>query len=368
MRLLDLLAAAGEDWVSGEAISTQLGISRAAVWKQVEALRAGGYAVEAAPRRGYRLAARPDRLSVLEIEAGLRTERFGRPVEAHEVIGSTNERAKELARQGAPEGLLVTAEQQTAGKGRLGRPWQTPAGRALALSLLLRPLIPPTLAPRLTLVAAVAVAEAVRAETGLPVGIKWPNDLQIAGRKLCGILTEMEAEIEQVRFVVLGIGLNVNQTLAEFPPELRETATSLRLALGAGAGAGASEGDSNGGGASEGDSSGDAANGGGASEERATEGGLTHLPLARLPLLQAILARLEVRYDQFLAGGWPDLLAAWRDLSLTLGQSVRVIPVSGGAPWEGTAVDVDEEGALLVRRPDGTTERVIAGEVSIRPR
>ncbi|HLO01913.1 MAG TPA: biotin--[acetyl-CoA-carboxylase] ligase [Symbiobacteriaceae bacterium] len=331
MRLLDLLTAAGRDWVSGEAISTQLGISRAAVWKQIEALRAEGYEVEAAPRRGYRLAARPDKLSVREIEAGLTTQRFGRPVEAHEAIGSTNERAKELARSGAPEGLLVTAEQQTAGKGRLGRPWQTPAGRALAMSVLLRPPIPPTAAPRLTLVAAVAVAEAVRAVTGLPVGIKWPNDLQIAGRKLCGILTEMEAEIEQVRFVVLGIGLNVNQAAEEFPPELRETATSLRLA---------------------------------AAEGSASEGGL---PVARLPLLQAILARLEVRYDQFLAGGWPELLAAWRELSVTLGRSVRVIPASGAPIWEGTAVDVDAEGALLVRRPDGSTERVIAGEVSIRP-
>lgn len=345
MRLLDLLAAAGSDWVSGEAISTQLGISRAAVWKQIEALRADGYEVEAAPRRGYRLALRPDKLSVTEIEAGLRTQRFGRPVEAHEAIGSTNERAKELARQGAPEGLLVTAEQQTAGKGRLGRPWQTPAGRALALSLLLRPPIPPTLAPRLTLVAAVAVAEAVRAETGLPVGIKWPNDLQIGGKKLCGILTEMEAEIEQVRFVVLGIGLNVNQAEEEFPPDLRETATSMRMAVAAGAGEGPEEG-----GASEGD--------------LPVLGGS---PVARLPLLQAILARLEVRYDQFLADGWSELLVAWRELSVTLGRPVRVLPVSGAPAWEGTAVDVDPEGTLLVRRPDGAVERVVAGEVSIRP-
>lgn len=363
MRLLDLLAGAGGDWVSGEAISTQLGISRAAVWKQIEGLRADGYEVEAAPRRGYRLTARPDKLSVPEIEAGLKTQRFGRPVEAHEAIGSTNERAKELARQGAPEGLLVTAEQQTAGKGRLGRPWQTPAGRALALSLLLRPLIPPTLAPRLTLVAAVAVAEAVRAETGLPVGIKWPNDLQVAGRKLCGILTEMEAEIEQVRFVVLGIGLNVNQTVAEFPPELRETATSVRLAIGA-------EGGSSEGGSSEG-----CASAAGASEGRARAGVISHggtseaggPPVARLPLLQAILSRIEVRYDQFLAGGWPELLSAWRELSVTLGRPVRVLPVAGGPAWEGTAVDVDPEGALLVRRPDGTVECVVAGEVSIRP-
>jgi BirA family biotin operon repressor/biotin-[acetyl-CoA-carboxylase] ligase len=339
MRLLDLLTASGGEWVSGEAISVQLGISRAAVWKQIEALRAGGYQLEAAPRRGYRLVARPDRLTVAEITAGLTTKRFGRPVEAHESIGSTSERAKELARAGGPEGLLVTAELQTAGKGRLGRPWQTPAGRGLALSLLLRPPIPPTAAPRLTLVAAVAVAEAVRAVTGLPVGIKWPNDLQIAGKKLCGILTEMEAEMEQVRFIVVGIGLNVNQTAAEFPPELRETATSLRLAGAAGAGADAPTG------------------------EVPTEGPL----LPRLPLLQAILARLEARYDQFLAGGWTELLADWRELSVTLGRPVRVLPASGDPVWEGTAVDVDGEGALLVRRPDGVVERVIAGEVSIRP-
>jgi BirA family biotin operon repressor/biotin-[acetyl-CoA-carboxylase] ligase len=321
--LLDLLTAAGTDWVSGEAISQRLGISRAAVWKQIEALRSAGYEVEAAPRRGYRLAGRPDKLTAVEIQAGLTTERFGRTVEAHAQIGSTNERAKELGRVGAPEGLLVVAEEQTAGKGRLGRSWSTPPGRALALSLLLRPAIAPIEAPRLTLVAAVAVAEAVRAETGLDVGIKWPNDLYVDGRKLCGILTELEAEIERVRFVVLGIGLNVNQAEAEFPPDIRETATSLRREAGR--------------------------------------------PFDRRSLLRAILARLEARYAQFLAGEWPALRAAWRSLSVTLGRPVRVVPASGEPAWEGEALDVDGEGALLVRRPDGSVERVVAGEVSIRP-
>lgn len=322
-QLLAALRAAGEEWVSGEELSRRLGISRTAIWKQMQSLRERGYVVEAQPRLGYRLVGAPDAVTPDELLPGMTTRRFGRHIEYRPTVGSTNDVAKELARAGAPEGLVVIADEQTTGRGRLGRAWSTPRGSALAVSLVLRPSLPPYEAPRITLVAAVAVAEAVRAVTGLPAGIKWPNDIQIGGRKLCGILTEMEAEMERVSFVVCGVGLNVNIPREQFPLELRETATSLMAELGR--------------------------------------------PVARAPLLQAMMARLEEGYDQLLAGRFAAVLDRWRALSVTLGQPVRVLAVAGGADLEGTAEDVDQDGALLVRTANGERRRVLAGDVSLRP-
>jgi BirA family biotin operon repressor/biotin-[acetyl-CoA-carboxylase] ligase len=323
-RLLALLSEAGGHWVSGEAISQRLGVSRTAIWKQIEALRAMGYEVEAAPRKGYRLTARPDAVTPGEIGPGLTTRLFGRTIEYRDSVGSTNELAKQLARVGAPEGLLVIADEQTAGKGRLGRAWSTPRGAALAMSLLLRPDLPPYHAPRITLAAAVAVCEAVREVTGLPAGIKWPNDLQINGRKFCGILTEMEAEIDRVAFVVLGIGLNVHQKDEEMDPAFRESATSLAM-----------------------------------------EGARS---LRRAALVQAILARFEFIYQDVVDGRFDRVLDRWRALSVTLGAAVRALSVNGEVQVEGVAEAVDEEGALLIRDAAGHLHRVASGEVSIRPR
>lgn len=320
--LLALLLEAGGDWVSGEAISQRLGVSRTAVWKQIESLRALGYEVEAAPRKGYRLVSRPDLVTPAEILPGLTTRRLGRVIEYRERVGSTNDLAKDLARGGAPEGLLVVADEQTSGKGRLGRTWLSPPGAALAMSLVLRPEMPPYHAPRITLAAAVAVCEAVRELTGLPAGIKWPNDVQVGGRKLCGILTEMEAEMERVAFVVLGIGVNVSLRREQMDPAFRETATSLAL-----------------------------------------EGARVR----RADLVRAILSRLERAYDELTGGKWADVLDRWRALSVTLGSAVRVLRADGGAAVEGVAEAVDEEGALLVRDAAGTLHRIFSGEVSIRP-
>lgn len=320
--LLELLREAGDRWVSGAAISQRLGVSRTAIWKQVEALRALGYEVEAAPRKGYRLVARPDLVTPAEILPGLTTRRLGRVIEYRERVGSTNDLAKELARGGAPEGLLVLADEQTSGKGRLGRSWSTPPGAALAMSLVLRPEMPPYHAPRITLAAAVAVCEAVRELTGLPAGIKWPNDVQLGGRKLCGILTEMEAEMERVAFVVLGVGVNVSLRREEMDPAFRESATSLAL-----------------------------------------EGARVR----RADLARAILTRLESAYGEMIAGNWSLVLDRWRALSVTLGAGVRVLRVDGSTAVEGVAEAVDEEGALLVRDGAGELHRVFSGEVSIRP-
>jgi BirA family biotin operon repressor/biotin-[acetyl-CoA-carboxylase] ligase len=323
--VLAVLRAGAGQWVSGAELSRSLGVSRTAVWKQIEALRAAGYEVEALPRLGYRLLTSPDAVTPAEVAPGLTTRAFGRSIEYRESVGSTNDLAKQLARGGAPEGFLVIADEQTAGKGRLGRAWTTPKGSALAMSLVLRPPLPPYEAPRITLVAAVAVAEAVREVTGLPVGIKWPNDLQLNGRKFCGILTEMEAEMERVAFVVCGMGLNVNLPRTALPAEFRESATSLMAELGG-------------------------------------------APVARARLVQAVMARFESAYSDLIGGRFAAVLERWRALSVTLGQPVRVLSVTGAPTLEGVAEEVDDEGALLVRESaSGKLHRVLAGEVSLRP-
>lgn len=322
-RLLALLTQAGSNWLSGEEISRQLGISRTAVWKQIEALRSAGYVLEAQTRLGYRLISTPDAVTPREVLPGLTTTRFGRQIEYRESVGSTNDLAKQLARAGAPEGLAVIADEQVAGKGRLGRAWATPRGSALALTLVLRPDLPPYQAPRVTLVAAVAVAEAVRQVTGLPAEIKWPNDIQLRGRKFCGILTEMEAEVERVLFLVCGVGINVNLEAALLPAEVRETATSLMAESGQ--------------------------------------------PVSRAALARAVLERFESVYDELLSGHFDRVLDRWRGMSNTLGQAVRVQSVMGAPTLWGVAEDVDRDGALLVRDPEGQVHRVVAGEVTLRP-
>lgn len=321
-RLLELLVEAGPNWVSGEEISRRLGVTRTAVWKQIESLRAAGYLLEAQTRRGYRLVGSPDLVTPAEVARGLCTARMGRQIEYRETVGSTNDLARHLARAGAPDGQVVIADEQTAGKGRLGRSWTTPRGSALAMTLVLRPALPPHHAPRITLAAAVAVAEAVRSETGLPAGIKWPNDLQVRGRKFCGILTEMEADMDRVEFVVCGMGLNVNLTREDLPAEVQETATSL------------------------------------AAEAQRT--------IARAPLARAILTRFEAVYADLTGGCFSAVLERWRELSVTLGRQVSVRSVTGAPTLHGMAEDLDSDGALLVRSEEGGLHRVVAGEVSLR--
>ena len=227
--ILGFLAEGGEDFVSGEALSAKLGLSRTAVWKHVAALRTKGYRIEAQPARGYRLVEVPDRLSALELAPLLGTHDLGRGLHHFETLPSTNAHAFKLAQEGAEHGEVVVTEQQTAGRGRRGRVWVSPPGLNLYFSAVLRPELPPQRAAELTLVAAVAVAETLR-EAGADARIKWPNDVQVQGRKLAGILTELSAEPERVHFVVLGVGVNLNAGPDDFPDDVAATATSLRLA------------------------------------------------------------------------------------------------------------------------------------------
>jgi BirA family transcriptional regulator, biotin operon repressor / biotin---[acetyl-CoA-carboxylase] ligase len=320
--ILGLLVDGGVDYVSGEALSGKLGLSRTAVWKVVNALRRKGYRIEAVPSRGYRLLEVPDRLTSLELAPLLETHDLGRTIHAFEAVDSTNLVAFRLAVDGAEHGELVVAEEQTAGRGRRGRSWSSPGRLNLHCSFILRPELPPQRAPELTLLAAVAVAESLRA-MGAPADIKWPNDLLLAGRKVAGILTELSADTDRIHFVVLGIGVNLNARREDFPPEVAEVATSVLEAIGR--------------------------------------------PVGRAAFTAGLCRRLEEWLDLHSTDGFRPVRERWRALSATLGQEVLV--KAERRELRGVAVDIDEDGALRIRTAEGTEERVLAGDVEqVRPR
>jgi len=319
--VLRLLKKSRSEFVSGESICRALGVSRTAVWKHIRALREAGYDIEAQPHAGYRLVNVPDRLYPEEITDGLQTSFIGRRVFYYPSLDSTNSTARELAAQGVPDGTLVVAEEQVAGRGRLGRGWFSPFGGGLWCSVILRPPVNPSAAPPITMLAAVAAADALRRAAGVRAGIKWPNDLLVHGKKICGILTELSAEMERVGHLIIGLGMNLNQEEADFPPALQSTATSARLETGR--------------------------------------------PVSRVAVLQALLDELEKCYLSWLRDGFAPVLARWKELSVTLHRPVRVSTLRES--WEGVAEDVDEDGALLLRLPSGRLQKVVAGEVTMHP-
>jgi BirA family biotin operon repressor/biotin-[acetyl-CoA-carboxylase] ligase len=216
-----------EDYISGQELCERFGVSRTAVWKAVNQLKAAGYEIEAVQNKGYRLHTVPDCLSEMELKSIRKTEWAGQEIFYFPTIDSTNIMAKKLAEEGHPSGTLVVAEQQEAGRGRRGRTWQSPQGSGIFMTLLLKPDINPNNASMLTLVAALAVSKAITEETGISAGIKWPNDIVVNGKKVCGILTEMSAQFDYVNHIVIGIGINVHNDT--FPEEISHMATSLFL-------------------------------------------------------------------------------------------------------------------------------------------
>lgn len=312
-----------EGFLSGEALSRRLGLSRAAVWKAVDALRGAGYEIEARTGLGYRLTSAPDVLTEAEIRGFLGpTAAVGRELRCFQELDSTNNYLKSLA--DAPDGLAVTAESQTAGRGRMDRSFQSPRGQGIYLSVLLRPPLPPDRLPPMTALAGVAVCAAVERVCGVRPGLKWPNDPVLNGKKLCGILTELslEAETGRVQSLVLGVGINVGQGPEDFSPEVREVATSLLQVLGK--------------------------------------------PVSRPRLTAALLEELDRAYAALLAGDLSAYLAAYRRDCVNLGKTVQLIPFGGGARETAQAVDVDGEFSLVVRGADGRERTVRSGEVSVR--
>ena len=318
-QILQFLRERQNSYVSGEELSQMLSVSRTAIWKQIQALKTDGYDIEAHPRRGYALRHIPDKLLPAEIQTGLHTAVLGKMIHYYHEVESTNNEAKRAAAGGVPEGCIVVAESQSGGRGRVARGWFSPAEKGIWLSVVLRPPFLPHHAPKCTLMAAVAVTRAIRQVANLSCGIKWPNDILLNGKKLVGILTEMSAEMDAINYVVIGLGINVNIAHDDFPEELRSSATSLLVAGGQ--------------------------------------------PVKRADLVCAVLQEMETLYDHTIHNGFAAILNEWRELSVTLGQVVNV--VAPDEQYTGTAVDIDDEGALLVNTPAGL-RRVIAGDVSIR--
>ena len=316
--VLGLLAEARDGFLSGEALSDKLGLSRAVVFKGIDALRSKGYQIDSVPRKGYRLVAMPDRVTALELQPILGTHELGRAVHAFDDVDSTNDVARQMAEEGATHGELVVAEAQRRGRGRRGRQWLAPRGTSLLFSLVLRPELPPARAPELTLAAAVAVAEVLRG-AGFDARIKWPNDVLIRGKKVAGLLTELSADAERIRFAILGIGLNVNLERVDLPPEVAEGATSLRIERGE--------------------------------------------PVPRSFLLAALLTSLEDWLERHRESGFAAVRSRWLELSATIG--ARVTVDDGAERIAGVAVDLDAAGALLVREDGGRLRRVVAGDVSL---
>ena len=309
-----------DDFVSGQELCRELSVSRTAVWKAVGQLREEGYRIQAAQNRGYRLLEAPDVVTEAEIASRLRTRWAGRPVISLRETDSTNNEAKRRAEAGACHGTLITAERQSAGRGRRGRSWDSPGGSGIWMSLILKPSFSPARASMLTLAAALAVSEGIRRAAGLETGIKWPNDLVAGGRKLCGILTEMSAEPDYINHVVVGIGINAN--IRSFPEELAGRATSLLLELGS--------------------------------------------PVERAAVIAGVLEAFEGFYEEFLKTEDLSLLKDRYERSLVnMGRGVCVLDPKG--EWTGTARGIDIYGRLLVE-PDGAQElrAVESGEVSVR--
>lgn len=302
-----------EGFVSGEDLSRELGVSRAAVWKCIEELRLEGYRIEAVSRHGYKLVAAPDKPTAVEVQYTLGTRKFGCDVNYHDEIASTMDEAFRLGMNGAPEGTVVIAEAQSKGRGRFGRVWVSPKGKGLYFSLLLRPVMSSSEAARLTLLTAVAVSEAVETLTGLRPLIKWPNDLLLDGRKLAGILTELRAEVDRVDFAVVGIGLNVNTAMKDLPSE----GISLKEAGGQ--------------------------------------------PLSRVGLMREVLRSFEKRYFEVQKYGFAPSLEEWRRRSATLGQRVQF--EERGHKRQGRAIDLAQDGGLLIRLDSGETVKRMAGEI-----
>lgn len=315
--ILRLLRSSSSGHVSGAALGAAMGVSRTAVWKHIKTLEREGYAIEAVPSKGYRLAASPDVIVAGDVKQGLGTKTIGTEILHYAEVESTNTLAMDLARKGAVDGTVVVAETQTGGKGRLGRAWTSPAGN-LYVSVVLRPDVPISKAPLITLMGAVAVASGIRRQCGVPAGIKWPNDILLSGKKVSGLLTEMSAETDRIRHVVLGIGVNVNMDSRALQPKIRRMSTTLAAAVGR--------------------------------------------PVDRTALTRTLLGELDLWYHRFLKGD-AEVIAAWKELNVTLGHRVAVS--GGGVKQEGLASGVDMEGRLILKLDDGTLRQVSAGDVTI---
>ena len=315
--ILKMLRETG-DYVSGQEICEKFGVSRTAVWKVIRQLQEEGYQVEAVRSKGYRILDEPDVITAEEVASLMETEWAGKPVVYYPETDSTNIRIRHLGDEGAPHGTLAVADRQTAGRGRRGRAWESPGGSCIYMSILLRPELTPEKAPMLTLVMACSVAEGIMDCADVKVQIKWPNDIIVSGKKLVGILTEMSTKVDYINHVTVGVGINVN--VQSFPEEI-QTATSLLSETGK--------------------------------------------RVKRAPVIAAVMRHFEEDYKIFMqTEDMSGLMEKYSGLLINRGREVLILEKD--SEYKAFAEGINQKGELVVRREDGTVEKICAGEVSVR--
>ena len=317
-KLIELLSENTSTYISGQFLSDELNISRSAIWKHMNELKKDGYEIEAKAKKGYRIVSFPNKISENTLVWGLNTEWLGNRIVHKESVTSTQRIAHELALDGAKHGTIVIADEQTEGKGRVDRKWHSKKGQGIWLSMILRPNILPYLAPQLTLLTATVLANVIDRQTNVTPQIKWPNDILIDGRKMAGILTEMQAEQDQVLYVIIGIGMNINQTKDDLPEVLSERATSLQIETGK--------------------------------------------KWDMIPIIQEILQTVEEKYTKFLELGFDPVKNDWENYGFRLNERLKI--TSGNKTWEGVFLGIAEDGALLAKNEEGKIEKVYSAEIS----
>lgn len=316
-KLIKLLAEADDRFISGQQLSDELQISRAAIWKHMKRLEEDGYKIEGKTKKGYRIMEFPEKTSENTLQWGLHTNWLGEKIVHKTTVTSTQHLAHQLARENAPHGTVIIADEQTEGKGRMNRKWSSSKNKGVWMSIILRPEILPYLAPQLTLLTATVLAEVFEKHINITPQIKWPNDLLINQKKTAGILTEMQAEQDQIQYIVLGMGINVNHTIDDISEELRDKATSLYIAT---------------------------------KEERSIK-----------DLIQQILHAFEPAYNNYLANGFSDAKKKWESFGFKIGQQIKVNTLKKS--WTARFNGIAEDGALVIENADGEPEKMYSAEI-----
>lgn len=317
--LLDAFTNAGEAYLSGQHLADLVGCSRTAVWKHIEELRKEGFELEAVRKKGYRIVKTPEKITADEIRLGLTTDFIGKNIHYEESVESTQKIAHRFASEEVPEGTVIIAEEQRSGKGRMNRKWHSPKYTGIWMSLILRPNIPLTKAPQLTLLTAVAIVQAIEEVTGLTPEIKWPNDILINGKKITGILTELQAEADRIHSIIVGMGINVNQKKEDFPNEIQDTASSLFI-----------------------------------------EKGET---ISRASLIRSIFKQFEKLYLLYLEQGFLPIKLLWESYAVSIGKILKARTLT--SVIEGKALGITEDGVLLLEDNSGTIHHVYSADIEL---
>lgn len=318
--LLKRLFEANGQPVSGQEIADEFGLSRTAIWKYVKDFEKEGYEIGTIRKKGYYLITIPDRVNEANVKKYLTTKAYGKRIDYIETCASTQFIAHDEAQNGAPDGTVIISEEQTSGKGRMSRPWESTLHKGIWMSVITRPALTPQQAPQMTLVAAVAVTRAIHAVTGLDPHIKWPNDILLNGKKVTGILTELQADPDRVKAIILGIGINVNQTEDDFPDELKPIATSLQIANGK--------------------------------------------PVNRAELIAKTLHYLEMYTEMYESNGFGPIKLLWESFSDTTGRRIRAVMLN--ETIEGVATGITEEGMLELKLNDGTIRGIYSADIEFQ--